>query len=103
MRYLYKQLDTTYEELLASAKEAESEWIEHKTMRSKATSVVDPGKKEREELKSRIDKLTAELNKKDASKQWKSENWKKKKTPTSSPRDSPKSKGPGITSAGPSH
>ena len=101
MQYLYKQPDTTYEELLASAKEAEAEWFEHKMMRSKAMSVVDPGKKEREELKSRIDKLTAELNKKDTSKQWKNENWKKKKTPTSSPRDSPKGKGPGITSAGP--
>ena len=59
MRYLYKQPNTTYEELLASAKEAEAEWLEHKTIRSKATtaSQADPGKKEREELKSRIDKL----------------------------------------------
>ena len=88
---------------MASAKEAEAEWIEHKMMTSKATSVVDPGKKEREELKSRIDKLTAELNKKDTSKQCKNENWKGKKTPTSSPRDLLKSKGPGITSASPFH
>ena len=55
MRYLYKQPEMTYEELLASAKEAEMEWMEHKTVRSKATtaaaSSVDPGKKEREELK----------------------------------------------------
>ena len=67
MRYLYKQPSTTYEELLASAKEAEAEWLEHKTVRLKATtaSPVDPGKKEREELKSRIDKLTAELNKRE--------------------------------------
>ena len=57
---------------------------------------LDPGKKEREELKSHIDKLAAELIKKD-----KDHQWKKKKTPTNSPRDSPKSKGPGITFAGP--
>ena len=63
MRYLYKQLSTTYEELLASAKEAEAEWLEHKMVRSKVmtASPVDPGKKGREELKSRIDKLTAKL------------------------------------------
>ena len=67
MRYLYKQPSTTYEELLAFAEEAEAEWLEHKTVRSKAmtASPVDPGKKEREELKSRIDKLTAELNKRE--------------------------------------
>ena len=52
MRYLYKQPSTTYEELLASAKETEAEWLEHKTVRLKATtaSLVDPGKKEREQL-----------------------------------------------------
>ena len=82
MRYLYKQPSTTYEELLASAKEAEAEWLEHKTIRSKATttSPADPGKKEREELKSRIDKLMAELNKREKERQW-----KKKRTPTNSP------------------
>ena len=98
MRYLYKQLSTTYEELLASAKEAEAEWLEHKTIRSKVTtaSPADPGKKEREKLKSRIDKLTAELNKREKERQW-----KKKRTPTNSPWDSPKSKGPGVTAAGP--
>ena len=64
---------TTYEELLASAKEAEAEWLEHKMIRSKATtaSQVDPGKKEREVLKSRINKLTAELNKREKERQWK--------------------------------
>ena len=29
MRYLYKRLDTTYDELLLTAKEAECEWLEH--------------------------------------------------------------------------
>ena len=98
MRYLYKQPMTTYEQLLASTKEAEAEWLEHKTIRSKATtaSQADPGRKEREELKSRIDKLTAELNKREKERQW-----KKKRTPTNSPRDSPNSKGPGVTAAGP--
>ena len=98
MRYLYKQPMTTYEELLASTKEAEAEWLEHKMIRSKATtaSQADPGKKEREELKSRIDKLTTELNKREKERQW-----KKKRTPTNSPQDSPNSKGPGVTAAGP--
>ena len=100
MRYLYKQPETTYEELLASAKEAEAEWMEHKTVRSKATTAtalpVDSGKKEREELKMGIDILAAELNKKEKECQW-----KKKGTPTNSPRESPKSKGPGISAAGP--
>ena len=54
------------------------------TVRSKVTtaaaSLVDPGKKEREELKTRIDKLAAELNKKEKERQW-----KKKRTPTNSP------------------
>ena len=98
MRYLYKQPLTTYEQLLASAKEAEAEWLEHKTIRSKMTiaSQADPGRKEREELKSKIDKLTAELNKRE-----KERHWKKKRTPINSPRDSLNSKGPGVTAAGP--
>ena len=58
MRYLYKKPDTTYEELMMSAKEAEAEWIDNK-VRVKSTVVSeDPGKKEREELKQRIEKLT---------------------------------------------
>ena len=50
MRYLYKQEGTTYEQLLTSAKEAELEWVEHKTLKAKSTTVTDPGKKERDEL-----------------------------------------------------
>ena len=90
MRYLYKQEGTTYEQLLTSAKEAELEWVEHKTLKVKSTTVADPGKKERDELRSRIEKLTAELNKKE-------KYYKKKKTPTSSPKDSPRSKFPNST------
>ena len=54
MRYLYKIPDTTYKELMMSAKEAEAEWIDNKA-RVKSTVInEDPGKKEREELKQRI-------------------------------------------------
>ena len=65
MRYLYKETETGYEQLLSAAREAETEWIESKTIKAKVTSVVDPGKKERDELKGQIDKLTKELNKKE--------------------------------------
>ena len=47
MRYLYKETETGYEQLLSAAREAETEWIESKTIKMKVTSVVDPGKKER--------------------------------------------------------
>ena len=62
MRYLFKP-ETSYEELLSSAKEAEAEWIENKSVRVKATvaTLPDPGKKEREELKQQIEKLAAEM------------------------------------------
>ena len=56
MRYLYKESETGYEQLLSAAREAETEWIESKTIKAKVTSVVDPGKKERDELKAWIDK-----------------------------------------------
>ena len=58
MKYLYKKPDTTYEELMMSAKEAEAELIDNKA-RVKSTIVnEDPGKKEREELRQRIEKLS---------------------------------------------
>ena len=65
MRYLHKEQDRGYKQLLSAAREAETEWVESKTIEVKATLVVDPGKKERDELKARIDKLTKELNKKE--------------------------------------
>ena len=65
MRYLYKETETGYKQLLSAAREAETEWIESKIIKMKATSVVDPGKKERDDLKAWIDKLTKELNKKE--------------------------------------
>ena len=67
MRYLYKESDTAYEQLLLAAREAETEWVESKTIKAKATSVVDPGKKERDKFKARTDKLPKELSKKDKS------------------------------------
>ena len=105
MRYLYKQVETTYEELMSSAKEAESEWLENKQIRAKLSSVVDPGKKERDELKAKIDKLSAELSKKEKECNFKS--YKPKRTPTSSPKSSPRQdtgrdlKGPCTSAAGP--
>ena len=85
MHYLYKQESTTYKELLNSAKEAESEWLENKSIKVKAATVADPGEKERDELRSRIEQLTAELSRKDKF-------YKKKKTPNDSPREPPKGK-----------
>ena len=58
-------MDTGYEQLLSAARETETEWVESKTIKAKAVSVLDPGKKERDKLKTRIDKLTKELNKKE--------------------------------------
>ena len=105
MRYLYKQPTTVYDELLQSAKEAESEWMDNK-LRVKSTTVEDPGKREREELKERLERLTE--NMKVANLQTTRRDVKK-----SSPRspksessrgavpNSPRSRGPAITSAGP--
>ena len=58
MRYLYKQDETTYDELLLTAKEAECEWLEHKMIKAKTTVIDDPASKEREEIRVRLDKLT---------------------------------------------
>ena len=102
MRYLYKETETGYEQLLSAAREAETEWIESKTIKAKATSVVDPGKKERDELKARIDKLMKELNKKEKGTFFKKKPGKgKNPTPANSLKGSPRSKGPEITSHGP--
>ena len=58
MRYLYKKTETTYEELMMSAKEAEAEWIDNKACVKSTVVNEDPRKKEREKLKQRIEKLT---------------------------------------------
>ena len=58
MRYLYKKPDIMYKELMMSAKEAEAEWIDNKACVKSTVVSEDPGNKEREELKQRIEKLT---------------------------------------------
>ena len=80
IRYLYKETETVYEQLLSAAREAETEWVESKTIKAKVTSVVDPGKKERDELKARIDKLIKELNKKEKGSFYKKKNGKGENT-----------------------
>ena len=102
MRYLYKETETGYEQLLSAAREAETEWIESKTIKAKVISVVDPGKKERDELKAQIEKLTKELNEKEKGSFYKKKTSKgENPTPVSSPKGSPRSKGPEITAHGP--
>ena len=103
MRYLYKKPDTTYEELMMSAKEAEAEWIDNK-VRVKSTVVSeDPGKKEREELKQRIEKLTESV--KAANLQTKPASPQHKKLPRSprTRRQNVNERGPEPTAAGPFH
>ena len=110
MQYLYKHPETTYDELLLTAKEAKCECLEHKSIRSKQTITCDDvEKKEREEIKVRLDKLAETV--KAASFQKKPQGDKKKqspsKTPASSPHVSPQysprnpGRGPAITAAGP--
>ena len=104
MHYLYKEPETMYESLLSSATEAEADWLESKTIKAKAASNVDPGRKERDELKAKIDKLTAELAKKEKGGYFKKKPQKvSPKSPTSLLKSSPRSKGPEITAAGPFH
>ena len=70
--------------------------------KAKAAPIVDPGKKERDKLKDRIDKLTKELNKKEKGSFYKKKGGKgKNPSPVSSPKGSPGSKGPEKTAAGP--
>ena len=102
-RYLFKQDDTTYEELLDAAKEAELEFTESKgaSARLKAMGVVDKNKNSKiQKLNNRIENLTATL---------KANNVKPKSasTPCSPTKKSnggggpPKTKGPETTSHGP--
>ena len=105
MRYLYKQPTTVYDELLQSAKEAESEWMDNK-LRVKSTTVEDPGKREREELKERLERLTESMkvanlqtSRRDVKKS--SPRSPKSESPRGAIPNSPRSRGPAITSAGP--
>ena len=59
MQFLYMKEMTTYDTLLAAIKEAEIEWLESKgQIRVKAATVVD-WKDEIEELRKKLDQLTA--------------------------------------------
>ena len=52
MQYFYKCADTTYDELLVTANEAECKWLEHRTTKMKQTTVGEEvDRKEREEIK----------------------------------------------------
>ena len=103
MRYLYKKPGTTYEELMMSAKEAEAEWIDNKVRVKSAVISEDPGKKEREELKQRIEKLTESV--KAANLQAKPASPRHKKSPKSprTGRQNVNERGPEPTAAGPFH
>ena len=109
MRYLYKRADTTYDEQLLTAKEAECEWLEHRTTKMKQTTVGEEvDQKEREEIKVRLDKLAetvkaASFQRRPPPKRKTSPRKTPTGTPTSSPQNSPRNpgKGPGISSAGP--
>ena len=103
MRYLYKKPGTTYEELMMSAKEAEAEWIDNKARVKSAIIHEDPGKKEREELKQRIEKLTESV--KTANLQTKPASPRHKKSPRSPRvgRQNVNERGPEPTAAGPFH
>ena len=105
MRYLYKQPTTVYDELLQLAKEAESEWMDNK-LRVKSATVEDPGKREREELKERLERLTESMKVANLQTQRRDVKKSSPRSPKSeSPRgtvpNSPRSRGPAITSAGP--
>ena len=103
MRYLYKKPETTYEELMMSAKEGEAEWINNKACMKSTVVNEDPGKKEREELKQRIKKLTESV--KAANLQTKPASPQHKKSPRS-PRTGQQNaneRGPEPTAAGPFH
>ena len=107
MRYLYKQPTTVYDELLQLAKEAESEWMDNKLrVKSISTTVEDPGKREREELKERLERLTESMKVANLQTQKRDDKKPSPRSPKSeSPRstmpNSPRSRGPAITSAGP--
>ena len=108
MRDLYKRPETNYDELLLTAKEAECEWTEQKSLKSKAT-VTKMTKDERDDIKQRLDKLAETV--KVASFQKKTPGFKKKNvaspitSPQMSPSRSPRNpgRGPDITAAGPFH
>ena len=62
MSFLYKQEETTYEDLLSVTHEAETEWTESRiSVRVKSANVKEHREEGTTELKSKIDSLTAIL------------------------------------------
>ena len=109
MRFLYTKETTTYDSLLVAIKEAEIEWMESKgQFRMKSATVIDRCQ-EIEELKQKLEKLTATVQsnsfKEAHPKKDKKEDCSRTGSPkTKSPRkDDPRnmSKGPATTSSGP--
>ena len=101
MRFLYTKESTTYDSLLAAIKEAESEWNESKSQLRVKSAVVCDREDQMEELKKRLDKLTATVKSSNVKEKPKGN---KNKTSGDSPRKDEKrklSRGPATTSAGP--
>ena len=101
MRFLYTKESTTYDSLLAAIKEAESEWNESKSQVWIKSAVVPDREDEMEELKKRLDKLTATVKSSNVVEKQRGD---KGKSPRNSPRKDEKrksSRGPGTSSAGP--
>ena len=62
MHFLYKQEETTYEDMLSATYEAEMEWMESKiSVRVKSVSVKEQREEGMTELKNKINSLTAIL------------------------------------------
>ena len=108
MRYQNKCLETTYDELLLTAKEAECEWLEHSTTKMKQTTVgEDTGSKEREEIRVQLDKLAETVKAASFQKRPSPKKKQSPRTPTgthvNSPQNSPRNpgKGPAVTAVGP--
>ena len=98
---MYTKESTTYDSLLAVIKEAESEWNESKNQVRIKSAVVPDREDEMEELKKRLDKLTATVKLSNVKEKQKGN---KNKSPGNSPRKDEKrklSRGPGTSSAGP--
>ena len=90
MQFLYTKETTTYDSLLAAIKETEIEWMESKGQFKMKSAVLVDRTDEIEELKQKLEKLTATIK----SNLFKGAHpkWDKKETPSSS--GSPKTKSP---------
>ena len=102
-RYLYKKEETTYEELLDTAKEPELEFTKSKgaSARLKAVGVIDKSKNSKiQEFNNHIENLTATLKVNNVKPKSASALCSPAKKPSGN-GGPPKSKGPEVTSHGP--